>query len=66
MNTLKLTCLIHNNQAVRNLISLSLFVIIVTLPSVAQNIKNKIPMVMWHGIGQVSKTWETTPDGREG
>jgi hypothetical protein len=22
--------------------------------------------VMWHGIGQFSKTWETTPDGREG
>jgi hypothetical protein len=21
---------------------------------------------MWHGIGQFSKTWETTPDGREG
>jgi len=26
----------------------------------------KYPMVMWHGIGQFSKTWETTPDGREG
>jgi hypothetical protein len=24
------------------------------------------PLVMWHGIGQFSKTWETTPDGREG
>jgi hypothetical protein len=23
-------------------------------------------LVMWHGIGQFSKTWETTPDGREG
>jgi len=22
--------------------------------------------VMWHGVGQFSKTWETTPDGREG
>jgi hypothetical protein len=22
--------------------------------------------VFWHGIGQFSKTWETTPDGREG
>ncbi|TXC71090.1 alpha/beta fold hydrolase [Sphingomonas ginsenosidivorax] len=26
----------------------------------------KHPLVMWHGIGQFSKTWETTPDGREG
>jgi hypothetical protein len=26
----------------------------------------KLPFVMWHGIGQFSKTWETTPDGREG
>ena len=26
----------------------------------------KYPMVMWHGFGQFSKTWETTPDGREG
>jgi pimeloyl-ACP methyl ester carboxylesterase len=26
----------------------------------------KYPLVMWHGIGQSSKTWETTPDGREG
>lgn len=24
------------------------------------------PIVMWHGAGQFSKTWETTPDGREG
>jgi hypothetical protein len=24
------------------------------------------PLVMWHGIGQFTKTWETTPDGREG
>lgn len=23
-------------------------------------------LVMWHGYGQFSKTWETTPDGREG
>jgi hypothetical protein len=23
-------------------------------------------LVMWHGGGQFSKTWETTPDGREG
>lgn len=26
----------------------------------------KHPIVMWHGFGQFSKTWETTPDGREG
>ena len=26
----------------------------------------KNPLVMWHGYGQFSKTWETTPDGREG
>lgn len=26
----------------------------------------KLPLVMWHGKGQFSKTWETTPDGREG
>ncbi len=26
----------------------------------------KLPLVMWHGVGQFSKTWETTPDGREG
>lgn len=25
-----------------------------------------LPLVMWHGYGQFSKTWETTPDGREG
>lgn len=24
------------------------------------------PMVMWHGIGQSGKTYESTPDGREG
>src|SRR4030095_16098373 len=27
---------------------------------------HRLPLVMWHGIGQFSKTWETTPDGREG
>ncbi len=27
---------------------------------------NKYPLVMWHGGGQFSKTWETTPDGRDG
>lgn len=26
----------------------------------------KLPLVLWHGMGQFSKTWETTPDGREG
>ncbi len=26
----------------------------------------RLPLIMWHGIGQFSKTWETTPDGREG
>jgi hypothetical protein len=26
----------------------------------------EFPMVMWHGGGQFSKTWETTPDGRAG
>lgn len=26
----------------------------------------KLPLVMWHGHGQSGKTWETTPDGREG
>lgn len=25
-----------------------------------------LPMVMWHGIGQHGKTYETTPDGRDG
>ena len=27
---------------------------------------NKYPIVFLHGIHQASKTWETTPDGREG
>ena len=26
----------------------------------------KLPLVFWHGHGQSGKTWETTPDGREG
>jgi hypothetical protein len=26
----------------------------------------KLPLVFWHGAGQFSKTWESTPDGREG
>jgi hypothetical protein len=25
-----------------------------------------LPLVMWHGGGQFGKTWESTPDGREG
>jgi len=25
-----------------------------------------LPLVFWHGHGQSAKTWETTPDGREG
>jgi hypothetical protein len=30
-------------------------------------VKNrKYPLVFWHGNGQFSRTWETTPDGREG
>jgi alpha/beta hydrolase family protein len=26
----------------------------------------RLPLVMWHGAGQFSKSWETTSDGREG
>lgn len=26
----------------------------------------RLPLVFAHGVGQFSKTWETTPDGREG
>ena len=26
----------------------------------------EFPLVFWHGHGQSAKTWETTPDGREG
>jgi hypothetical protein len=26
----------------------------------------QLPVVMWQGHGQSTKTWETTPDGREG
>ena len=26
----------------------------------------KLPLAFWHGHGQSAKTWETTPDGREG
>jgi hypothetical protein len=28
--------------------------------------RRRYPLVMWHGGGQFSKTWESTPDGREG
>jgi Alpha/beta hydrolase family len=27
---------------------------------------HEVSLVMWHGAGQSSKSWETTPDGREG
>ena len=27
---------------------------------------HELPLVLWHGFGQFSKTWETTPDGRDG
>lgn len=26
----------------------------------------ELPLVFWHGYGQSTKTWESTPDGREG
>ncbi|MDS1032761.1 alpha/beta fold hydrolase [Porphyromonadaceae sp. NP-X] len=26
----------------------------------------KLPLIFWHGFGQSSKTWGTTPDGRDG
>ena len=26
----------------------------------------RLPIVLWHGGGQFAKTWDTTPDGREG
>lgn len=26
----------------------------------------QLPLVFWHGFGQTSRTWQTTPDGREG
>ena len=26
----------------------------------------KLPLVLWHGYGQFSKSWESTPDGRDG
>ena len=32
------------------------------IPEDARNLR----LVFWHGHGQFSKTWETTPDGREG
>jgi hypothetical protein len=27
---------------------------------------HRLPIVLWHGAGQFSRTWETTPHGREG
>ena len=30
-----------------------------------QNGRN-LPLVMWHGLGQSGRTWESTPDGRDG
>lgn len=32
---------------------------------IAENSRT-LPIVMWHGIGQSGKTYESTPDGREG
>ena len=32
---------------------------------IPKNARN-LPLVFWHGHGQSAKTWETTPDGREG
>ena len=26
----------------------------------------KLPIVMWHGMGQSGKTWESTPEGKDG
>jgi hypothetical protein len=28
--------------------------------------KGKVPILLWHGGGLASVTWETTPDGRSG
>ncbi len=32
---------------------------------VPQNAR-EYPLIMWHGIGQSGRSWESTPDGREG
>ncbi len=32
---------------------------------VPQN-SRQYPLIMWHGIGQSGRSWESTPDGREG
>lgn len=32
---------------------------------VPQN-SRQFPIIMWHGIGQSGRSWESTPDGREG
>lgn len=26
----------------------------------------RLPLIFWHGFGQTARTWQTTPDGREG
>lgn len=31
-----------------------------------QNVKSKYPILLWHGGGLTGKSYETTPDGREG
>lgn len=36
-----------------------------TFYQIPENAK-ELPLVFWHGYGQFSKTWESTPDGREG
>ena len=32
------------------------------VPQPARN----LPLILWHGLGQSGRTWESTPDGREG
>jgi len=32
------------------------------IPEAAHN----LPLILWHGLGQSGKTWESTPDGRDG
>jgi pimeloyl-ACP methyl ester carboxylesterase len=32
---------------------------------VPQEARN-LPLILWHGLGQSGRTWESTPDGREG
>jgi hypothetical protein len=26
----------------------------------------QFPLILWHGVGQSGKSWESTPDGRDG